>query len=165
LRVSPTAFLRLNFRPFVAGIVESLRQVRPLVTKKETGALHDPQPFLFFARAETLYVFEARSCILQLFARPATVHNNVPTLTCVESTGDAGLVEARLNSTVTPSFPERTFAEMTVIEGLEGFADTEIASTAVPETPHRISDTKTAEADRPMNLLISKTARQSNLFG
>jgi hypothetical protein len=109
------------------GIVESLRQMRPAVALKETEELHDPQPFLFFARAETWYLFDFRFFNSQLFTRPTTVQDNAPTLTCVERTGDARFVEARLNSTVRSSFPERTFAEMTVIEGLEGFAVTDSA--------------------------------------
>jgi hypothetical protein len=163
----------LNFRPVVEtppgivvdtppgivvetppGTVGSLRQTLPSPALNKTTALHGPQPFLFFARAETLYLCDFRFFNLQLFARPATVHDDVPTFTCVERIGEARCVEAKLKVTATSSFPERTFAEMTVIEGLEGFADTEVASTTVPETPDRISDTNTAMEDLRLNPVI-----------
>jgi hypothetical protein len=59
------------------------------------------------------------------------VQDNDPTFTCVESIGAARFVEARLNSTVTSIFPERTFAEITVIEGFDGLALTDRALTFV----------------------------------
>jgi hypothetical protein len=133
------------------GTVGFLRQTRPSCALNETDALHGPQPFLFFARARTLYLCDFIFFNLQLFARPATVHDDVPTFTCVERIGDARCVEAKLKVTATSSFPERTFAEMTVIEGLEGFADTEIASTTEPETPDRTSKTNIPAADLRLN--------------
>ena len=136
------------------GTVGFLRQMRPAVALKETDVLHGPQPFLFFALAETLYLFEARPFNLQFFARPTAVQVNVPTLTCVERIGDARCVMAELNVTEMSIFPERTFAEMTVSDGFVGFADTEIASAAVPETPDRISKTKIARENLHLNLVI-----------
>jgi hypothetical protein len=106
---------------------ESLRQMRPSVALKATEELHAPQPFLFFARARTWYLIDFKFLNLQLFTRLATVQDNVPTFTCVESIGAARFVEARLNWTVTSTFPERTFAEITVIEGFDGLALTDRA--------------------------------------
>jgi hypothetical protein len=143
----------------IAGTVGFLRQMRPFVALKETGALHGPQPFLFLARAETLYLFEARPFNLQFFARPTTVQVNVPTFTCVERIGDARCVVGKLNVTAISIFPERTFAEMTVSDGFVGFADTEIASAAVPETPDRISKTKITRENLHLNLVISNSPK------
>ena len=133
--------------------------MRPFVALKETGALHGPQPFLFLARAETLYLFEARLLNWQFFTRPTTVQDNVPTFTCVERIGDARCVVAKLNVTAISIFPERTFAEMTVSDGLVGFADTEIASAAVPEIPERISKIKIAKANLLLNLVIMNSPK------
>jgi hypothetical protein len=160
----------LNFRPVVEkppgtvvetppgtvvetppGTVAFLRQTLPSCALNETDALHGPQPFLFFALAETAYFFDSRFFNLQLLARPTTVQDKVPTFTCVERIGDARCVEAKLKVTVRSIFPDLPFAEMTVIEGLDGFADTEIAATTVPETPDRISDINTATADLRLN--------------
>jgi hypothetical protein len=108
------------------------RHTNPAATFNETGLLHWPNPFLFFARATTLKVFPEETFLTTHFlAFPTARQEELPTFTSVNNKGAFAWVTARPKPTVTSTLPFTAREETLIVftNTNEGFAEIETAET------------------------------------
>jgi hypothetical protein len=108
------------------------RHTNPAAAFSETGLLHLPNPFRFFARATTLKVFpEERFLTTHFLAFPTARQEELPTFTSVNNKGAFVCVTARPKPTVTSTLPFTAREETLIVftNTNEGFAEIETAET------------------------------------